>query len=52
MRLGLRVPLDHFGSRVADAGESFAFAVAYLLFVLMFLSMIAEIFLAVMRAYL
>ena len=48
----LRVPLDHIGSRVANTGEAFAFGVAYLLFVLMFLSMIAEIFLAVMRAYL
>ena len=42
----LRVPLDHIGNCVANTGESFGIGVAYLLFALMFLSMIAEIFLA------
>jgi hypothetical protein len=46
----LRVPLDHIGSRVANTGASFAVVVAYLLFALMFLSMIAEIFLVMSRA--
>jgi len=47
----LRVPLDHIGNRVANTGASFGIGVAYLLFALMFLSMIAEIFLMVLRAY-
>ena len=46
----LRVPLDHIGSRVANSGESFAIGVAYLLFALMFLTMIAEILVVIMRA--
>ena len=47
----LRVPFDHIGSRVANTGGSFVFGVAYLLFALMFLSMIGEIFLVIVRAY-
>ena len=46
----LHVPLDHIGSRVANTGASFAIGVAYLLFALMFISMVAEIFLVIMRA--
>ena len=46
----IRVPLDNIGSHVANTGASFALGVAYLLFALMFLSMIAEIFLVLMRA--
>ena len=46
----LRVPFDNIGSRVAHTGASFATGVAYLLFVLMFLTIIAEIFLMLMRA--
>ena len=46
----LHVPLDNVGSRVANTSSSFAIGVAYLLFALMFLSMIAEIFLVIMRA--
>ena len=42
----VRVPFDHVASRVANTGASFALGVAlYLLFVLMFLTMIAEILL-------
>jgi hypothetical protein len=48
----LRVPLDHIGSRVANTGASFGLGVAYLLFALMCLTMIAETFLAIVRAYL
>ena len=47
----LRVPLDHIGSRVANTGASFSIGVAYLLFALMFLIIIAEIFLMILRAY-
>ena len=47
----LRVPFDHFGSHVAHTGDAFGFGVAYLLFALMFLSMVAEIFLLLVRAY-
>ena len=39
------------GSRVAHTGESVAAGMAYLLFLLMFLTMIAEIFLVIMRAF-
>jgi len=46
----LHIPLDNIGSHVANTGASFAIGVAYLLFALMFLSMIAEIFLVIMRA--
>ena len=45
-----RVPIGHVGSLVASTGESFGLGVAYLLFALMFLTMIAEIFLVIMRA--
>jgi hypothetical protein len=45
----VRIPFDHVGSRVANTGASFAFGVAYLLFLLMFL-MIAELFLVLRRA--
>ena len=47
----VQVPFEYVGSRVAHTGASFATGVAYLLFALMFLSMIAEIFLAIVRAY-
>jgi hypothetical protein len=46
----LRVPLDDIRNRVANTSASFATGVAYLLFALMLLSMIAEIFLVIMRA--
>jgi hypothetical protein len=46
----LRVPLDHIESRAANTGASIAIGVAYLLFALMFVTMIAEIFLVLMRA--
>jgi len=36
----------NLGSRVAHTGESVAAALAYLLFALMFLTMIGEVFLA------
>ena len=45
-----RVP-DHIGSRIANTGASFACAVAYLLFALMLLTMVGEIFVLIMRAY-
>ena len=41
----------NIGSRVAGTGESFAFGVAHLLFALMPLTMIGEIFLLIVRAY-
>ena len=44
-----RVPFDNIGTRVANTGASFATGVAYLLFVLMFVTMIAEIFLVIRR---
>ena len=47
----VRVPFEHVGSHVAHTGASFALGVAYLLFALMFLSMIGEILLAIVRAY-
>ena len=37
--------------RVANIGGSFAFAVAYLLFALMFLLMVADTILAIVRAW-
>jgi len=46
----LHVPLDNVGSRIVNTGSSFAIGVAYLLFALMLLSMIAEIFLVILRA--
>ena len=46
----IRVPPDNIGSHVANTGASFAIGVAYLLFALMFLSMVAEIFLVILRA--
>ena len=46
----LRLPFANVRSRVAHTGASFAVMVAYLLFLLMFLTMIAEIFLVLMRA--
>ena len=45
----LRVPVDHIESRAANTGASVAIGVAYLLFALMFVTMIAEIFLVLMR---
>jgi hypothetical protein len=48
--LELRVPFDHFGNHVALTGAAFGFGIAYLLFLLMFLSMIAETLLVLMRA--
>ena len=47
----VRVPFEYVGSHVAHTGESFAIGVAYLLFALMFLSMIGEILLAIVRAF-
>ena len=47
----VRAPFDHIGDRVAHTGASFATGVAYLLFVLMFLTMIAEILLVTVRPY-
>ena len=47
----IRVPVANIGSRVAHTGASFATGVAYLLFALMFLTMIAEIFLVIRRSY-
>jgi len=47
----LRVPFDHVGSRLANTGASFGFGVAYLLFALMFLTMVAETFLLLARGY-
>ena len=44
-----RAPFDHVGSR-AQTGGPFAAGVAYLLIILMLLTMIAEIFLVLMRA--
>jgi hypothetical protein len=46
----VRVPFDHTGNHVALIGDAFGLGVAYLLFALMFLSMIAEIFLVALRA--
>jgi len=46
----LRVPFDHIGSHVALTEDAFGFGVAYLLFLLMFLTMIAEMVLVLMRA--
>jgi len=45
------ISFANVGSRVAHTGESVASGVAYLLFLLMFLTMIAEIFLVIMRAF-
>ncbi|MFY9827348.1 MAG: hypothetical protein WAK69_01780 [Rhodoplanes sp.] len=45
-----RGQFDHVGSRVAQTGGPFAAGVAYLLIILMLLTMIAEIFLVIMRA--
>ncbi len=47
----IRVPFANVRSRVAHTGASFATGVAYLLFVLMFLTILAEIFVSIMRAY-
>ena len=47
----VRVPFEHVGSRVANTGASFAVGVAYLLFALMFLSMVGDVFLLIVRAY-
>jgi hypothetical protein len=46
-----RTVLDNIGTRVANTGASFATGVSYLLFALMFLTMIAEIFLVIRRSY-
>jgi hypothetical protein len=47
----MRVPLANIANRVASTGASFAFAVAYLLFALMFLLMVADTILAIVRAW-
>jgi hypothetical protein len=46
----IRAPFDHVGNRVANTGASFATGVAYLLIILMLLTMVGEIFLVIMRA--
>ena len=46
----IRAPFANVRSCVAHTGASFAVMAAYLLFFLMFLTMIAEIFLVLMRA--
>ena len=46
----IRVPFDRIGSRVAHTGASFTTGVAYLVIILMLLTVIAEIFLVLMRA--
>ena len=46
----IRAPLDHIGNRVAHTGASVATGVAYLVIILMLLTVIAEIFLALLRA--
>ena len=46
----MTVASANIGSRVTNTGASFGFAVAYLFFLLMFLTMIAEIFLVLKRA--
>ena len=46
----IRVPFDNIGSHVANTRASFALGVAYLLFALMFLTMIAEILFVALRA--
>ena len=45
----IRAPFDNIKSRVVHTGESFATGVAYLLFILMLLSMIAEILFVALR---
>lgn len=46
----LRVPFDHIESHVALTGTAFGFGVAYFLILLMFLTMIAEMLLVLLRA--
>lgn len=46
----IRAPFDHIGNRVAHTGASFATGVAYLVMFLMLLTVVAEIFLVIMRA--
>lgn len=46
----LRVPFDHIESHVALTGNAFGFGAAYVLILLMFLTMIAEMLLVLMRA--
>ena len=41
----VRAPFNHIGDRVAHTGASFATGVAYLVIILMLLTVIAEIFL-------
>ena len=50
MRL-IHIPFANIWSRVAITGESLAIAVAYLLIVLMILTVLGETFLTIMRAY-
>jgi hypothetical protein len=45
-----RTILDHIGNRIAHTGASCATGVAYLVIILMLLTVIAELFLALMRA--
>ena len=47
---GIRAPLGHIGNRVAHTGDSIATGVAYLVIILMLLTVIAEILLVLTRA--
>jgi hypothetical protein len=47
----LHISFANIGSRVAHTGGSVASGVAYLLFALMFLSMIGEVILVVIRSH-
>lgn len=46
----LRIPFDHIESHFALTGTAFGFGVAYFLILLMFLTMIGEMLLVLMRA--
>ena len=46
----IRAPFDRIGSRVAHTGASLSTGVAYLVIILMLLTVVAEIFLVIMRA--
>ena len=45
----IRAPFDNIKSRVVHTSESFATGVAYLLFILMLLTIIAEALILIMR---
>jgi hypothetical protein len=47
----MRLHLPNIGERVTNAGASLALAVAYFLFALMFLAMIADTILAIARTW-